>query len=84
MIYWLLYLIAAYIGLVAFPDLTESDEGMLACSIYGVILTTIVMIFIRWKKTPFIYQLTFACAVGFFAPLIGGRFFVWLNDVFGI
>jgi hypothetical protein len=71
MLYWLLYFAAALTGINAFPAITESDSGMLTCYFIGTILTTISIIFIRWKNTPILYQLTFAGIVGFFSWIPG-------------
>jgi hypothetical protein len=83
MLYWLCYAVSAFFGLALAPAITKvilgvgSDGGMMTCYVVGIVLTTIVLMFIKWREVKFIYQLLSVCIIGLLS-FIPGYLVAWL------
>ena len=88
--HWLLYLILSVIGLGFVPTVDGdilrigTDGGMMTCFGIGMLITTCVFAFCRWRKYRFSYRPMMICVVGFlsFVPGYVVAYFVGLSGAF--
>lgn len=74
--HWILFIVLSFVGLGFVQTIDtnllriETDSGMMLCFLIGMLITTAIFAFCRWRKFQFSYQPLIICILGLisFAP----------------